>query len=342
MKSLDALDELDRRIIVAMQRDGRASWTAIADAVHSSVATVARRGQQLLADGMMRVAVVPALGSTGQVDSFLIRINCRPATQLDVAAALVRHEDVRFVTLVTGRYDIMAELTVRGGATHYPQLIQQLQSIEGIKRWRSDLIMHVYKVRHDWSRQLFAETMDLPVDDEGSLTMVDSDLCEPEHFDEADRDILASLRDDGRVTFQSVADTLGMNESSVRRRFEKMKANRCLDILTLVPAPALGMGAETLLIVKTDPAKLDSVAKELCQNPSVRYLAATLDDNSLFCEVITRSTADLYKFITSSLSRLEGVQGWSAAMELLFLKRGFVETPWWRGQVGYDGDKASK
>ncbi len=86
MKALDTLDELDRKIIVALQHDGRASWTAIADMVGSSTATVARRGQQLVADGIVRIAVVPALGSSGQVDSFLVRLNCRPGTQLDVTS----------------------------------------------------------------------------------------------------------------------------------------------------------------------------------------------------------------------------------------------------------------
>ncbi|WP_431279660.1 Lrp/AsnC family transcriptional regulator [Leifsonia poae] len=336
VKTLDALDDLDRKIIVAMQHDGRASWTAIAEIVDSSVATVARRGQQLLHDGVLRIAVVPALGSTGDVDSFLVRINCRPGSQLDVAAALVEHEDVRFVTLVTGQYDIMAELIVRGGATHYPQLIQQLQSISGIKRWRSDLIMHVYKVGHDWSRQLYAETMNLPRDELGSLTLVDSDYCEPDHLDDADHKIIAALRDDGRVTFQAVADQVGMNESSVRRRFDRMRTNGCLDVLTLVPAPALGMGAETLLLVKVDPARLDAVARELSQYPAVRYLAATLDENSLFCELIMPSARDLYGFVTQAVATLEGVQGWNASMELLFMKRGFVETPWWRSQVGLE------
>ena len=87
VRALDALDELDRRIVVAMQHDGRASWRAIAEMVDSSTATVARRGQNLLASGVARVAVVPALGSSGQVDSFLIRINCQPGTQLDVTRA---------------------------------------------------------------------------------------------------------------------------------------------------------------------------------------------------------------------------------------------------------------
>jgi hypothetical protein len=93
------------------------------------------------------------------------------------------------------------------------------------------------------------------------------------------------------------------------------------------------MGAETLLTVKVTPSRMDAVALELAKHPAIRYLAATLDENSLFCEVIVPSTNDLYGFITSTLSQLDGVEGWTASMELLFLKRGFIETPWWRSQV---------
>lgn len=338
---LDTLDELDRRIVVAMQNDGRASWRAIADAVGSSTATVARRGQNLIQSGTIKVGVMPALGSTGEVDSFLIRITCEPGTSLVVAAELVEHADVRFVTVVTGGYDIIAELVVKGGAIHYPQLIEELQSIEGVERWRSDLIMHVYKVSFDWGRQLFAETLALPDAARGSdetrrLTeFAEPEVCSPAHFDAADWKILDTLRDDGRETFQAIADKLGMNESSVRRRFERLRSSKCIDILTLVPAPALGMGAETLLTVKVAPSRMDAVARELAQQPAVRYLAATLDENSLFCEVIMPSAERLYEFINQTLSRLEGVEGWTASMELLFLKRGFIETPWWRTQVNY-------
>jgi DNA-binding Lrp family transcriptional regulator len=338
---LDTLDELDRRIVVAMQHDGRASWRAIADAVGSSTATVARRGQNLIQSGTIRVAVMPALGSTGEVDSFLIRVTCQPGTQLSVAAELVAHSDVRFVTVVTGGYDIIAELVVKGGAIHYPQLIEELQSIEGVERWRSDLIMHVYKVSFDWGRQLFADTLELPPAAHGSdeapalAPFAEPEACSPSHFDSSDWKILDALRDDGRETFQSIADNLGMNESSVRRRFERLRTAKCIDILTLVPAPALGMGAETLLTVKVAPERMDAVARELAQQPAVRYLAATLDENALFCEVIMPSAGRLYEFITQTLSHLDGVEGWTASMELLFLKRGFIETPWWRTQVNY-------
>ncbi len=329
---LDRLSELDKRIVVALQRDGRASWRAVAEAVGAPVTTVARRGQQLLVDGVVRVAAVPALAADGPYDSFLVRINCKPGGHLAVAAALVENPDVRFVTLVTGTYDVMAELIVRGGAIRYPQLIGELQSITGVERWRSDLILHVYKVSFDWGRQLYGELLG-PEPGDAVIGAAQHEECGPEHFDEADRAILKALGDDGRETFQSIADRLGMNESSVRRRYERMRSSRCVDILTLIPSAALGMGAETLLTVTVAPSRLEDVARQLAEYPFVRYLAALLDENALLCEVISPSSTELYGFITGSLAHLDGVQGWTASMELLYLKRGFVETPWWRSQL---------
>lgn len=327
------MSELDRRIIVALQQNGRASWTSIAEAVGSSVPTTVRRGQQLLNDGVVRVTVQPVIGSRGPTDLFLTRINCRPGTQIEVAERLMGWEDVRFLTVVSGRYDIVAEVAVRGGAARYSELISPLQQTEGIERWRSDLLLHVYKVGHDWSRQLFA--LRLP---DADPVVADPELephpvCEPGHFDAVDLQMLAILGPDGRATFPKIAADLGLNESSIRRRFERLRQDRCVDVLTLVPAPALGMGAETLLTVRVRPGRLAEVAQALVDCPAVRYLAATLDDNSLFCEVITGSNEALWLFINDTVAALDGVEGWEASMELLQLKRGFTETPWWRHQI---------
>jgi hypothetical protein len=38
----------------------------------------------------------------------------------------------------------------------------------------------------------------------------------------------------------------------------------------------------------------------------------------------------VFEFVTRTIGDLDGVQGWTASMELVTFKRGFVETPWWR------------
>ncbi len=61
----------------------------------------------------------------------------------------------------------------------------------------------------------------------------------------------------------------------------------------------------------------------------MRYLAASVNC-SLICEVILPTTEDVYHFVTRGLGRIEGVRDWQANVELLTVKRGFLETPWWR------------
>ena len=318
------LDDLDRQIVIALQSDGRASWTSIAALCETSVPTVARRVQQLIADNLLKVAVLPSLGSTGPVETFFTRIGCRPGTQLDVAAQLVARPDVRWASLITGTYDIGIELVVNSGPTRYPRTMLELQQIDGVQRWYSDLLLHVYKVSHDWYKQLLDDRDALPPE---------VPLCSPDHLDKVDWAILDQLRDDGRASFQTIAAALELNESTVRRRFERMIGDGCARVFTIVPSPVLGLEAETLLWVTVEPAKLNTVAAALSRHRSVRYLGATLDGNSLLCEVISESTRGLFEFTTATLAKMEGVVGWNASVELLSLKRGFVETPWWRDQL---------
>lgn len=318
------LDDLDRQIIVALQGDGRASWTSIAAICETSVPTVARRAQQLMADNLLKVAVMPSLGSAGPVETFFTRIGCRPGTQLDVAEQLVARPDVRWASLITGTYDIGIELVVNSGPTRYPKTMLELQQIDGVQRWYSDLLLHVYKVSHDWYKQL--------LDDQDALPP-QVPLCSPDHLDKVDWAILDQLRDNGRASFKTISGALDLNESTVRRRFERLISDDCATVVTLVPAAVLGLETETLLWITVEPARLNEVAATLSKHVSVRYLGATLDGNSLLCEVIAESTRGLFEFTTATLAKMAGVVGWSASVELLSLKRGFVETPWWRDQL---------
>lgn len=330
---LRPLDDLDRRIVSALQLDGRASWTAVAKSCDTSVPTVARRAQQLIADGIIRVAVMPEVGADGPSESFMLRIGCRPGQQLAVLERLADLDDVRFLALVTGEDDIVLECIVPHGASLYEHLVERVQYMEGVERCRSDLLLHVYKVAHDWSRQLFGDERTTPAPSHQD--------CRPEHFDETDRAMLRLLRDDGRASFRDLAEEVGINESTARRRFERLQAGGCVSVVTLVPAAALGLESETLLRVDVTPSRLQEVASALAGHPSVRYVAATLDGSSLLCEVIARSTEHLFEITTSVLAPLPGVLGWSAAMEVLVAKRGFVPTPWWEARRRHRAGAAS-
>src|SRR5690242_17801284 len=100
------LRELDRRIVAALQLNGRASWSQVARAIGASESTVARRGQHLIETGVV--------GVTGRLDhlrcglgiSLQVRLRARPGAARAVAAALAELPETRFVTVVTGSADV--------------------------------------------------------------------------------------------------------------------------------------------------------------------------------------------------------------------------------------------
>lgn len=324
---------LDRRIIAALQVDGRANWTEIADRSGSSLATVTRRGQQLFASGAVRVGVSSNINSPGANDLFVLRIGCRAGTQMRVARALAKRTDLRFLALVTGSSDLFAELTCSRAESLHMRLINEIQGIDGVETCQTDLVLHTYKITQTWAQEL------IPVDGQDPVGAAEPHSCDPSHLDETDHRILALLHEDGRASFRSVADELGVNESTVRRRFEAMRERGCAWVLTIVAAPALGYESELILNISVIPSRLDAVAQKLATYVGVRYLAATLSC-SLVCEVIMPSTEDVYEFVTQGLGKIEGVLGWSANVELLTVKRGFLETPWWRLAADADGQGA--
>ncbi|NBH12348.1 AsnC family protein, partial [Amycolatopsis sp. SID8362] len=69
--------ELDRRIVAALQLNGRASWGAIARHVGASESTVLRRAAQLTDSGRLRVIGVVDVLRCGLGVPVLARLRCR-------------------------------------------------------------------------------------------------------------------------------------------------------------------------------------------------------------------------------------------------------------------------
>ncbi|MQA97213.1 MAG: AsnC family transcriptional regulator [Streptosporangiales bacterium] len=328
---MENLDPIDRRIVAALQVNGRASWTEIAPLAGTSVTTVARRAQQLLSDGIVRVTAVAQPNGAGPVDHLTVRLRCAPGRQLDVARAVAQLPEVRLATLVTGAFDVVAELLIPKGRGVRTLVVDGLQQISGIERTVAELQLHVYKMSHDWSRALLPEAAG-PAD-----VPKQTHACAPEHLDAIDHQIVEALREDGRAAFQAVAAGLGVSESTVRRRFETLTQKGCVLVVTLVPAAALGFEAEVLFWLSVTPDRLDEAARQLAALRGVRYVAATLGRESLMCEVILPSTEDLFHFTTTTLAGVPGIQAWSANLELLTLKRAFVHVPWSARELGPAG-----
>ena len=135
-------DELDRRIVELLNRDGRIGYKAIAACLDISEGTVRNRLHKLTSDGKLRVAgeINPDHAPSKQLMLLGIRIACSKDLAKK-AAEIARLKGVLAAHITAGRYDIIAEVWVdaKGGLITF--LGQTLANIDGIAATESFLVM---------------------------------------------------------------------------------------------------------------------------------------------------------------------------------------------------------
>lgn len=315
--SLPKLSTLDQRIVAALQVDARASWRDIAHLVGSSESTVARRARTLIAAGAIRSTAILDPIRVGQGYPVLLQLRCQPSRGYAAAKALADHPDIRFVTVVTGPFDVVAELIVASNHHLMRFLVEELASIDGITDTSTETVLRNFKTSYDWSREL----LDMPLPPRSSREAGSGQAVE---LDEIDRRLVASLADHGRSGFPELAEALGVTESMARRHVEALVTTGALMPVTLVDPRLLGFEVELALWLHVDLSRLEDVAGALAALPAVRYLSATSGYSDLFAEVILRSNEELYNFRTQVLGSLPGVGRADVALELQTLKRAYL------------------
>ncbi|TDC78343.1 Lrp/AsnC family transcriptional regulator [Micromonospora sp. KC606] len=144
-RSAAALDEVDRRILDELVRDGRISIRTLAERVHVSRTNAYARVERLLRDGVItgfgaRVAPEPA----GLGTSAYIALTIQQNTWREVSAALARVRYVEHVALLSGEHDVLALVRAPDNATLRDVVLDRVQGIAGVLSTRSWLVFEEF------------------------------------------------------------------------------------------------------------------------------------------------------------------------------------------------------
>ena len=100
------MDELDRKLIILLQADGRASNVELARALGVSEGTVRRRLRTLLNEQIVRIVAIPDPVKLGNTTTALVGLQVDPAQVDTVASELGRIDEVQYAAVTTGAYDV--------------------------------------------------------------------------------------------------------------------------------------------------------------------------------------------------------------------------------------------
>lgn len=312
------MDGLDQRIAAGLQVNGRVGWNHVARVVGVSETTVARRAQRMIADGTVRVVVIADPVRCGFGFWVLVQLKCEVGEGARVAHALADRGDVRYVALVTGVFDIVAELIVPSRQYLAELLLEGLPGIGGIRETVTRTVLRNFKMSYDWTRDLLGEAA------EDLERFSATGGGENRVLDEVDLKLYELLLEDGRRSYSELAALSGVSEYMARRRVESLWEEGCIKFATLVDPALFGYEVECICLVNVELSKLEETAKAVAGNSQVRYVSATIDSSDLICEIVMRSQDELYEFCTGTLGGLSGVQKVEVYPKLRTIKQAYV------------------
>lgn len=143
-------DNLDRQIVVLLQRDGRTTNSEIARRVGVTEGTVRRRVEQLVRNKVIRIAAVANPFKIGLSTVALISIDVDLPRMQEVAMALVAMKEVRYVGYATGAHDIIIEAIFPDNAALLQFVSDRLSRIPGIVRTETSIQLDVLKRSYEW------------------------------------------------------------------------------------------------------------------------------------------------------------------------------------------------
>jgi Lrp/AsnC family transcriptional regulator for asnA, asnC and gidA len=144
-----ALDDVNKRIIEQLQRDGRMSYAALAKVVGLSEAAVRQRVQRLLDTSVMQIVAVTdplTLGFARQVMVGLkVTGDMRP-----IALALATIPEVDYVVICAGAYDLLAELVCTDDDHLLALLNDKIRAIAGVTETETFVYLRLTKQTYAW------------------------------------------------------------------------------------------------------------------------------------------------------------------------------------------------
>jgi DNA-binding Lrp family transcriptional regulator len=137
------LDAVDKKILAALQENGRMALSAIAERVGVAPATVHERLAKLRAAGVVKGFVVKvdpqALGYT--VTALVhVRVDLSPSLEKTVEE-LSAIPEVEEVHLITGEYDLVVKLRARNTQHLQELLLNRLHKVSGFVRSATEVCL---------------------------------------------------------------------------------------------------------------------------------------------------------------------------------------------------------
>jgi Lrp/AsnC family transcriptional regulator for asnA, asnC and gidA len=143
------LDRASRAIIEQLQQDGRRPYSEIAESVGIPEESVRHRVEQMQAAGVMQIVAVTDPLQLGFARQAMIGVIVEGPLK-PVATALAGIEEVDYVVITAGGFDILAEVVGESDAHLLELVTARIRPIPGVVSIHTFLYLELEKQTYTW------------------------------------------------------------------------------------------------------------------------------------------------------------------------------------------------
>ena len=139
-------------------------------------------------------------------------------------------------------------------------------------------------------------------------------------LDEIDRRVIKILQVDGRRPNTEIARELKVSETTIRKRVAQLVSRGLINIVAVPTPRAAGMNLSAIIGISVTLPKLKEISEELKSLREVRYVGLSTGRYDIIVEAFFFDQQHFLDFISSRLSRMDGITSLETSMILDIVK----------------------
>lgn len=289
-----ALDELDAKIIHALQIWPRVPWSTVGSLLNVDPITVARRWSAMSSSGSVWVTAYGMAPGPGAIVTALVEIRVIPRKVDAVVNAIIDLDQVATLRYTLGDWNLSIDW--RGTSLRELEAFvrKSLSSLRGVKSIRTFLVTGIPVEGSMWRLNALSRDQTHVLTSTRDREWLDVPAMNGQH--PIDDDILRFLQSDGRMSLTTIATETGVSVSTVKRHLGHMMTSRHLVLRTEVTRQISGWPITIKLFADVDSALVADAVQRLSKLSEVRSCLVLVGKYNIMVNAWLRSVNDIALF----------------------------------------------
>ena len=142
-------------------------------------------------------------------------------------------------------------------------------------------------------------------------------------LDNVNKQIIEHLQRDGRMSYATLAKTIGLSEAAVRQRVQRLLDHGLMQIVAVTDPLTLGFARQAMVGVKV-LGDMRRVADEIAAIPEVDYVVICAGGYDMLVELVCTDDEHLLELLNDKIRAIDGVAATETFMYLKLAKQTYA------------------